>query len=370
MKHTSYYLLIFLSIYSLHVQASHKTKASYIPVELTEQQRIAQKQEEIRIINESLKNRSRRLDSEYADFLIKYSPAEVKELLQHFEAMEARNNEKDRKRFLDRTLLLTGPTGSDRADLAKAIAQHMKARVLQIESYVFSACEPYLECFARAAKKRNEQLIIILNNMDHLLENNEHAQYPLCSFIDRCACNNIFLICTTYDMANFPPRVTSRLNRQHVAITYPSQEARVEAFNIFFKDAPESKMINEKFILSLAKKTKNFSYEHLAALSRWVEDFLDEPAEAFDECVARQVEAFDNDIKAFNNARHGKRENWQQRFCRNHPAVMPFVGALGNSLAMYNIGYAAAERTNVKRKKKKWKKTKNQQSPRTSNKLP
>lgn len=171
-------------------------------------------------------------------------------------------------------LLLVGPPGVGKSDLAKAIAQALGRPFIFLKSSLIAteyqnSGSQNLKRIIDAAKKSNRPCVIILDEIYSLIDKKKNDQkadqdtaVALWQLIDECSQNkNILFIGTTNSLRDIPDALKSRFSNHIVEIDLPNETMRKNIVSFYAQET-----INDDLLKTVVTRTQGFSARELKEL--------------------------------------------------------------------------------------------------------
>ena len=171
-------------------------------------------------------------------------------------------------------LLLVGPPGVGKSDLAKAIAQALGRPFVFIQSSLLAteyqnSGSQNLKRVITAAKEYGMPCVVILDEIYSLIEkkkneqkNDQDTSVALWQLIDECSQDkNILFIGTTNSLKDIPEALKSRFSNHVVEIGLPVTVMRKNIINFYARECA-----GEELLKTIVKKTEGFSARELKEL--------------------------------------------------------------------------------------------------------
>lgn len=286
---------------------------------------------------------AKKLSQEYVDQLIETSPEQVKKIISHYHLSKKQNNPARKEALITAALLLIGPAGVGKSDLAKAIAQKMDVPFVFIKSgtlgneYVNSAASN----LDRTIKEINQQYpgfkVIIVDELQAFTENGTTTKnqidpgFALGQMIDEFTKNpNMMFIATANKSTKFPASIKSRFEENVVEVNLPDNKLKEKILTYHLKDELNQQTIDPKLIKFIANNATDFSCRHMRYLSHKILAFIAENESK--QITEKDIKPLIQEIKD-NIAKND--QSWDEaieEFCDNHKYTISTAGMITNAI--------------------------------------
>lgn len=215
------------------------------------------------------------IDYDLAQQLLEEAPERIKTLIARF-ARARRAPESTRRILVADKLLLVGPPGVGKSDLAKAIAQAIGRPFIFLQSSLLAneyqnSGAQNLKRTIQEIKESNIPYVVILDEIHCLIDKKKNEQkadadtsVALWQLIDDCSNHkNILFIGTTNSLKNIPEALQNRFTNCIVEVGLPGLMQREKIINFYMGNT-----VDQNLLKKIAQQTNGFSARELKELTR------------------------------------------------------------------------------------------------------